>query len=267
LQEASSGLLNIFYKLTEQSKNTTMKSIYCLFLLLPFTVLAQQQPKFDLPISKYGLPVVNDVEIYKKIVRANPDNELLDLRKLIPDAKFDVRYATADNLIKRPLYPSADVFLRKPAALAIKKAHENLKKQGYGLVFFDGYRPYEVTVLFYEVVKDTTFVADPHKGSKHNRGMAMDLSMYDLKTGQLVHMPSEYDETTSRAFHSYMDTDSLALANRKILRTAMEAVGFDIYPWEWWHYDFKGWQTCFTYDIWHAKIREANKQLHAKKKK
>jgi D-alanyl-D-alanine dipeptidase len=243
-----------------------MKSFLICFLLLPLSVFAQKQLQFDLPLSKYGLPVVSDVEIYKKIVRADPDNELIDLRKLIPDAKFDVRYATADNLIKRPLYPTADVFMRKPAALAIKKAHENLKKLGLGLVFFDGYRPYAVTVIFYETIKDTTFVADPHKGSKHNRGMAMDLSMYDLKTGSLVHMPSEYDETTPRAFHSYMETDSLAMKNRQILRTAMEEVGFAIYPWEWWHYDFKGWETCFTYDIWHKQVKKANKELHKEKR-
>ncbi len=230
------------------------------FLFAIFTCYGQEL-NISLPKSKYGLPVVNDVEIYQKIVRANPDNELIDLKKFIPDARFDVKYATSDNLIGRPLYPAAEVFLRKPAALALKKAHKSLKKQGLGLMFHDGYRPYEVTVIFYETIKDTTFVADPHKGSRHNRGMAIDLTLFDLKTGKALSMPSGYDETTPRSFHSYMEADSASLAHREILKNALTAVGFEIYPWEWWHYDFKGWETCYTYDIWHADIRRGNKKL------
>ena len=232
-----------------------------LFFALLFASLSSfgQELNIPLPKSKYGLPVVNDVKIYQQIVRANPDNELVDLKKHIPGARFEVKYATADNLIGRPLYPAAEVFMRKPAALALKKAHKALKKQGLGLMFHDGYRPYEVTVIFYETIKDTTFVADPHKGSRHNRGMAIDLTLFDLKTGKELSMPSGYDETTPRSFHSYMEADSASLAHREILKNAMLAAGFEIYPWEWWHYDFKGWETCYTYDIWHADIRKANK--------
>ena len=214
-----------------------------------------------MPVSKYGLPVVKGPKVYEKIVKADPDNQLVDLREIIPDAIFDVRYATANNLIGRPLYPTADVFMRKPAALALRQVHENLKQLGFGLVFHDGYRPYEITELFYEVIKDTTYVADPRKGSRHNRGMAIDLSMFDRKTGQMVKMPSEYDETTQRAHHDYQEGDVEALQNRQILKDAMLDVGFQIYPFEWWHYDFKGWDQCQTYDIWHKKIRKVNKKL------
>lgn len=220
----------------------------------------------DLPKSKYGLPVVSDVNVYRKIVLADPDNELVDMRALIPDAQFDVTYAGPRNLLNRKLYPTADVFMRKPAALALQQAHENLKKQGFGLLFFDGYRPYAVTVLFYEEIKDTTFVADPHKGSRHNRGMAIDLSLFDRKTGKRLSMPSDYDETTPRAFQSYMQSDSASLAHRAVLRSAMEQVGFSIFPWEWWHYDFRGWERCFTYDLWHNAIRQANKTIRNTRK-
>lgn len=237
-------------------------SLFLYLLLVPgFFVSALAQSVIDtLPRSKYGLPVVSDVRIYQKMVAADPANELVDMRVLIPDARFDVTYATTHNIVKRKLYPSADVFMRKPAALALQQANENLKKQGFGLLLFDGYRPYAVTVLFYEVIKDTTFVADPHKGSRHNRGMAIDLSLFDRKTGKRLSMPSDYDETTPRAFHSYTGSDSASLAHRAILRSAMEQVGFAIFPWEWWHYDFKGWENCFTYDLPHRVIRQANKK-------
>lgn len=239
-----------------------MKVLLFTILVLPQLAVAQEkQPA----ISKYGLPVINDIGTYKSLVNDNSDNQLIDLRQLIPDAKFDIRYATPENLVHKPVYPTADIFLRKPAAMALLRAQQILAGQGLGLLFFDGYRPYEVTVIFYETIKDTTFVADPRKGSRHNRGMAVDLGLFDLKTGQPLPMPSDYDETTERAYHSYMDADSLAINNRKILRTTMEDAGFEIYPWEWWHYDFNGWKNAALFDIWHSEIRRANLELAKKK--
>lgn len=238
----------------------------CLWLGLLPSGLAQQTT-YELPKSKYGLPVVNDVSIYKKIVASDPNNELVDMRQILPDAQFDVTYAHTNNFMKRQLYPTADVFMRKPAALALHQANENLKKQGLGLLLFDGYRPYAITVLFYEAHGDTTFVADPRKGSRHNRGMAIDLTLFDRKTGQRLSMPSDYDESTPRAFHNYMASDSASLAHRAILRTEMERVGFAIFPWEWWHYDFRGWESCFTYDLSHRTIRKANKTVYKAKPK
>ena len=241
-------------------KKSTCLSTFLLCLSVSVSLPAQQL-KFDLPKSKYGLPVVGDVRIYEKIVAADPDNELVDMHHILPDAQYDVTYADTTNFLKRKLYPPADVFMRKPAALALRQVAENLKKQGYGLVLFDGYRPYAITMLFYEEHGDTTFVADPRKGSKHNRGMAIDLSLYELKTGKRLSMPSAYDESTPRAYHSYMDSDSASLAHRTLLRKAMEQVGFAIFPWEWWHYDFRGWENCFTYDLWFDAIRKANKKI------
>lgn len=235
-------------------------------LTISFCVLSAQVPDRKMPVSKYGLPVVKGAKTYQRIVESDPDNILVDLRQIIPDAKFDVRYATANNLIGRPLYPTADVFMRRPAALALREVHDNLRQLGFGLVFHDGYRPYEITVLFYEEIKDTTYVADPRKGSRHNRGMAIDLSMYDLKTGEIVEMPSAYDETTERSHHDYMGGSKKALQNRQILKDAMLDVGFEVYPYEWWHYDFKGWEKCYTYDIWHEKIKKINRKLYRRMK-
>jgi zinc D-Ala-D-Ala dipeptidase len=208
--------------------------------------------------------VVGDVSIYERIVKADPDNEIIDLQPLIPSAKLDCRYATTNNLVHRKLYPTAVAFMRKPAAYALQHAAEVLSAQGYGLLLHDGYRPYEVTCIFYEVIKDTTFVADPHKGSKHNRGMAIDLSLYHLSTGEPVVMPSEYDETTERAFQKYISPIADANKHKSILKQALLDVGFIENQWEWWHFDYRGWESCYTYDLWHEDIRKANEAMKSK---
>lgn len=235
----------------------TVKNFLFLFLLSICLGASAQTEGNEIPKSRYGLPVINDIKVYKMQVGKNPENRLLDVRGMIPDAQFIITYASDKNFLKRKIYPSAELFLRKPAAEGLVKAAEILRKQGLGLVLYDGYRPYAVTVLFYEEVGDTTFVADPRKGSKHNRGMAIDLSMYELKTGKIVEMPSEYDEASERAYHEYSGGSDVAKRNRQILRSAMEAAGFSIFKYEWWHYDFKGWETCPTYDLWHDEIRKS----------
>ena len=231
-----------------------------LIQLFPIALLAQV-PAGSLPLSKYGLPVVGNEAVYRDVVRADPENALVDMRRLLPEARYDVTYATSRNFLKRKVYPTADLFMRRPAADALVRAAARLKEQGLGLLLFDGYRPYAVTVLFYEEVGDTTFVADPRKGSKHNRGMAIDLSLYDLKTGKPLPMPSDYDEASPRAYHEYQGGDPQALRNRAILREAMEQAGFHIFKWEWWHYDYAGWENCLTYDLWHKRIAVVNRDL------
>lgn len=238
-------------------------------LLFGFAVIVYTQASFGQIIyttSKYGLQVIEKKKSYKQLVERDSQQELVDLKTLVPDAIIDVRYATKNNLIGQKIYPRAEVFLRKPAALALQSVNERLKSQGYGLVLHDGYRPYAVTELFYEKIQNTTYVADPRKGSRHNRGMAIDLSMYSLATGQIVSMPSGYDETTERAWHSYENTSEEAKRHRDILKKAMLEAGFEIYVWEWWHYDFQGWQECPVFNISHRKIKKANQELLNKQK-
>lgn len=230
-------------------------------MLMVVCQLSAQPSGIELPLSSYGLPVVNNPEIYKEIVRANPGNELVDLREWIPTAHFNVTYADTNNDFHKPLYESADVFLRKPAAMALKQAAASLKDKGLGLLIFDGYRPYAVTVLFWERTRDTTYVADPRTGSRHNRGMAIDLSLYDLKTGEPLSMPSPYDLNSPTSFHTYMGADSASLAHREILKRAMEEAGFLKYTYEWWHYDFPGASGCYNYDLLPSQIKKANQQL------
>ncbi len=176
---------------------------------------------------------------------------LIELIKLDPTIKLDIRYATDNNFVGRAVYPEARAFLQKPAAKAVVKVHRQLKKQGLGLVIFDGYRPWAITKLFWEVTTEDKrkFVANPDKGSKHNRGCAVDLSIFDLKTGKLIPMPSGYDEFTERASPNYTGGTEEETRNRELLRKLMEDAGFTVNPNEWWHFDYKNWEDYAIYDI------------------
>ncbi len=169
--------------------------------------------------------------------------ELVDLAT-IPGVKFDIRYATRNNFLSTPFYTSAKAFMQKPAADALARVHAKLKEHGYGLLIFDAYRPWHVTKMFWDAtpVKFHNFVADPSKGSRHNRGCAVDLTLYDLKTGRPVTMVSGYDEFSDRAFPAYPGGTSRQRWHRDLLRRAMEAEGFTVYEEEWWHFDYKAWK-------------------------
>jgi zinc D-Ala-D-Ala dipeptidase len=170
--------------------------------------------------------------------------DLVELVKLDRSIKLDVRYATPNNFTGRAVYSEARAFLQRPAAAALVRASRALRKKGYGLAVFDGYRPWSVTKLFWEVTPadKKQFVADPAKGSRHNRGCAVDLTLYDLKTGRQVSMPGEYDEMSERSHINYAGGTPEQRRLRDLLRAALEAEGFAVYKEEWWHYDYKDWR-------------------------
>jgi len=170
--------------------------------------------------------------------------DLVELRKLDRSIKLDVRYATPNNFAGRAVYTEARAFLQRPAAEALVRAGRALRKQRYGLAVFDGYRPWSVTKLFWDITPadKKEFVADPSKGSRHNRGCAVDLTLYDLKTGRQVSMPGEYDEMSERSHINYAGGTPEQRRLRDMLRAAMEAEGFAPYAPEWWHYDYKDWR-------------------------
>ncbi len=210
------------------------------------------------PILSFTVPLLCLILISGLTAQVAPPKEsnkreanLVELITLDNTIKLDIRYATADNFVGRPVYPEARAFLQKPAAKAVVRVHRKLRERGLGLVIFDGYRPWSITKLFWDVVPEEKrkFVADPAKGSKHNRGCAVDLSIYDLKTGKLIDMPSGYDEFTERASPDYKGGTESERASRDMLRRLMEEEGFTVNPNEWWHFDFKNWQDYAIYDI------------------
>lgn len=188
--------------------------------------------------------------------------DLVELIKLDPTIRLDIRYATANNFLGRAVYTEARAFLQRPAAEALVRAHHTLRKQGYGLIIHDGYRPWAVTKIFWDATPEDkkVFVADPAKGSRHNRGCAVDLSMVDLKTGKVVEMPSAYDEMSERSHINYAGGSNEARRLRDLLRAAMEAEGFAVYEPEWWHYDYKDWQMYPILDLRFADLGKAAKR-------
>jgi len=219
-----------------------------LALALPLA-LAAQQPQSQ----TFRITPVRPVEALRaEALRAQPPveqgefrkPELVELTKLDATIKLDIRYASANNFLSAPMYSQARAFLQKPAAEALVRAHRKLAQQGYGLLIHDGYRPWYVTKMFWEATPADKheFVADPSEGSRHNRGCAVDLSLYDRKTGRAVVMPSGYDEMSERSFADYTGGTDEQRRLRGVLRAAMESEGFKVYPQEWWHFDYQDWK-------------------------
>ena len=169
--------------------------------------------------------------------------DLVDVTTLDPAIKLDIRYATTNDFMGAAMYTSAPPFLQRPAAEALARAARWLERQGYGLLIHDAYRPWYVTRMFWDATPDSLkiFVADPRVGSHHNRGCAVDLTLYDLRSGRPVEMVGGYDEFSPRSFADYPGGTSLQRWHRALLRRAMEAQGFAVYDAEWWHFDYKDW--------------------------
>ena len=172
------------------------------------------------------------------------DSDLVDLTSLDDSIALDVRYATTNNFMQTVFYDEPRAFLQRPAAEALVRAHQALRAQGYGLLIHDAYRPWYVTKMFWDATPEDKkiFVANPENGSRHNRGCAVDLTLFDLETGQPVEMVGGYDEMTDRSFPDYLGGTERQRHLREVLRKAMEAQGFSVYEFEWWHFDYKDWE-------------------------
>ena len=218
-----------------------MRYIFSFLLLVISTMFATAQYKYGLTPTTF--------EEYQQSVKSNPEKELVDLELFIPGIVLDIRYATTNNFTGEIIYNSAKAFARRPVAEALKKAQEEFNKQGIGIKIFDAYRPYAATVKFYEVYRDTTYVASPYKGSRHNRGCAIDMTLIDLKTGKELMMPTEYDSFQKAAWPTTPVKDPIIKKNRDLIIRVMGKHGFKVNASEWWHFDFVGWQKFEVMDI------------------
>jgi CubicO group peptidase (beta-lactamase class C family)/D-alanyl-D-alanine dipeptidase len=170
--------------------------------------------------------------------------DLVDLASLDSTIRLDIRYATTNNFLGTVFYPSARALLQRPAAEALRRAHRRLRAQGYGLLIHDAYRPWYVTRIFWDATPPAQrwMVANPSRGSRHNRGCAIDLTLYDLRTGHPIDMGGTYDEVTERSYPDYPVTTTLQRWHRELLRQVMEDEGFTRIVDEWWHFDYRDWR-------------------------
>ena len=226
----------------------TNKTLFSILLLLSafLPVKAQQDTNGIKPLK-----ILSTVEAYKASVQDDPEKAMIELKTVVPTIIYDLRYATKNNFTGKRLYlkNTRHTFLRTMPASALAKVQKELNEKGLVIKVFDVYRPYAVSKKFWNLVHDDRYVADPAKGSLHNRGLAIDMTLVDTKTGKELQMGTGFDDFTEKAHPDHTQFPDEILANRKILRSVMEKNGFVQFPTEWWHYSWPDNRNYETLDI------------------
>lgn len=220
-----------------------------LLLVIPEFGVSQTTPK-----------VVSNPTAFKQDFLRDERLKMVELKTIIPNIQYELKYATKDNFTKTRLYPSHTTFtfLRKEPAEALKLVANELAVKGLGILVWDAYRPYHVTQKFWELIRDERYVAHPSKGSGHNRGIAIDMTLYNINTGQLVEMPTSFDDFSEKAHHGYENTTAIQKQNRELLRTIMEKHGFIKFQTEWWHYYWPNGNQYDVLDFTFTQIKKIN---------
>lgn len=180
--------------------------------------------------------VINNVAVYKNSIYSDTSKQLVSLQLFVKQLVIDLKYGTKNNFTGRVLYKNPRAYLRLEAANSLKKINEELALSGLGIKVFDAYRPYSVTKIMWNLVHDERYAANPAKGSGHNRGASVDLTLVKISTGEELPMPTAFDDFTEKAHHNYMQLSQEVIENRKLLRNVMEKYGFVALETEWWHY-------------------------------
>lgn len=187
----------------------------------------------------YGqLNLINNKYSYKKHIQLDTNFIMVPIKLNECRIKTDWRYATDNNFTKKKLYHTPIAMLLSPAEKALYKACKILESYNLGIIIFDAYRPYQITKAMWKIVPDERYAANPAKGSGHNKGLAIDLTLYNLSTGETLDMGTDFDHFSDSAHHSFMNLPEPVIQNRKVLRKTMENAGFKALETEWWHYSF-----------------------------
>lgn len=228
-----------------------------------FTLLIHGATAQDTILNKYGLWVVKDVAQLQKTVVHNPSKAMVDLKQTIAGLVFDLRYAGINNFMHQKLYPPIKTtYLRKAAADLLVAAQQELNEKRLGLKIFDAYRPYSVTEKLWEPVKDDRYAADPKKGSGHNRGIAVDITIINLINKEELNMGTGFDNFSDTAHHTFKNLPDTVLQNRLLLKTTMEKYGFKALDTEWWHYYLPNSALYELLDIDFKILKKINKKKH-----
>ena len=228
-----------------------IKIIYAVFIIanIQLCTIAFGQVK---PVKK--------LKIFEQLVQADSMQGMIEIKTLVPGIVYDLRYATNNNFTHKKLYENGkQTFLRLPVASALQKVQYDLTQRGYGLKIFDAYRPYAVTKKMWDLIHDERYVANPLKGSGHNRGLAVDLTIINLKDGSELNMGTGFDNFTDTAHQTFKNLPEDVLANRKFLKEIMEKYGFKALETEWWHYS---WPNDRNYEVLDIDFKKLMKQSH-----
>ena len=219
--------------------NKNIATVYC--ALIVSMAWAQEKQTIELK------PIKDKISFYNMVERDSLQ-AMIELKSLIPTVQYELRYASKNNFTGQRLYPknTHTTYLRRKPAMALAKVAEELKGKGLGIKIWDAYRPYRTTIRFWELIHDERFVANPSKGSGHNRGTSVDLTLVDLKSGKELEMPTPFDDFSPAAFHGALNIDDFRIKNRALLKSTMEKYGFVPLETEWWHYS---WQGASAYDV------------------
>lgn len=183
------------------------------------------------------------------VLYGDGSDDLVAVTSVNSHIRLDIRYAATNNFTGRQIYPCARAYLHKPTALKLAKAQEKLETKGLALKVYDAYRPLSVQKIFWTIMPDEKYVADPAKGSRHNRGSAVDVTLVESGSGRELEMPSGYDDFTPRAHYAYTNLPPAVISNRALLRAVMTECGFVPLETEWWHFDDSGWTNYPVLDV------------------
>jgi len=207
--------------------------------------------------KEYAVPIIKSLKAYQKTVEADKNQQMVDLLTIVPLLQLDLRYASKNNFMHKSLYPAIKTtYLRLPVAKALLNVQMELSKKQLALKIFDAYRPYSVTKEMWKLIHDDRYVADPHKGSGHNRGIAVDLTIFEINTKKELDMGTGFDNFTDSAHHSFTQLPESVLQNRKLLKEIMERNGFKALDTEWWHYSWTKPEGFEVLDISFKKFKK-----------
>ncbi|MGV3656657.1 MAG: M15 family metallopeptidase [Chitinophagaceae bacterium] len=244
------------------------KSDYTNFKIIIFSALFAIGTAFSQSAEAQQMRVVHTEVFYRQQVKADSNFLMVELKSNIPSLIYDIKYATTHNFTGTQLYQKGNkTFLRLPAARALNAVQNNLAQKGYGLKIWDAYRPYRATQAMWNLIQDERYVANPAKGSGHNRGLAVDVTIIDLATGAELDMGTAYDHFTDTAHHSFQQLSTTVLQNRALLKTTMEKAGFAALSTEWWHYSWPNDRAYDVMDFSFDQLTQMNKKLKRKKRR
>lgn len=230
-----------------------------ILLLLPVMGITQDSS------NRYGLKLLNTAETLLQTISMDSNKAFVHIRDYVPEVILDIKYASKANVFYEQLYPKPYALIRLPVAKALRGVQEDLRPLGIGLKIYDAYRPYSVTCRMWELLPDSNYMGLPWKGSKHNRGIAVDLTLADLRTGKELAMPTPYDALVYAAHPSFMGLPDSVIRNRTLLITTMKKWGFTVDTMEWWHFNYSAGNEYELLNIDHEDLLSLIRKQRKKK--